>query len=283
MPCHSCLNRLRHLLLKSDWVIILPPVSRPCPVPTAPFTEKSHLHHILRTLPFPLTPLHHRGAASLSLVRKVQWAGAVCQAPRWMWVCSVAPSCLTLCSPTDCSLSISSARQAPLSRGIFQARTLEWVAVFYSRGSSQSRDQTHIFFFFFSFKVTSQVSFLGRRILYHLLQLGSSVRWMLSIRHEMLFHRQLFLSLAITGSLFPYVPYPHHSVPSLLIYIFVQSCTAKGGGWVMDAEQHANSWIICIYSRVQHKRRLYTWTSPDSQHQNQTDYILCSQRWRSSI
>ena len=33
----------------------------------------------------------------------------------------------------------------------------------------------------------------------------------------------------------------------------------------------------------QHKRRLYTWTSPDGQHQTQTDYILCSQRWRSSI
>ena len=33
----------------------------------------------------------------------------------------------------------------------------------------------------------------------------------------------------------------------------------------------------------QHKRRLYTWTSPDDQHWNQTDYILCSQRWRSSI
>ena len=31
------------------------------------------------------------------------------------------------------------------------------------------------------------------------------------------------------------------------------------------------------------KRRLYTWTSPDGQHQNQIDYILCSQRWRSSI
>ena len=26
----------------------------------------------------------------------------------------------------------------------------------------------------------------------------------------------------------------------------------------------------------QHKRRLYTWTSPDGQHQNQIDYILCS-------
>ena len=33
----------------------------------------------------------------------------------------------------------------------------------------------------------------------------------------------------------------------------------------------------------QHKRRLYTWTSPDGQHGNQSDYILCSQRWRSSI
>ena len=26
----------------------------------------------------------------------------------------------------------------------------------------------------------------------------------------------------------------------------------------------------------QHKRRLYTWTSPDGQHRNQIDYILCS-------
>ena len=31
------------------------------------------------------------------------------------------------------------------------------------------------------------------------------------------------------------------------------------------------------------QRRLYTWTSPDGQHQNQIDFILCSQRWRSSI
>ena len=28
----------------------------------------------------------------------------------------------------------------------------------------------------------------------------------------------------------------------------------------------------------QHKRRLYIWTSPDGQYQNQIDYILCSQR-----
>ena len=33
----------------------------------------------------------------------------------------------------------------------------------------------------------------------------------------------------------------------------------------------------------QHKRRLYTWTSPDGQYPNQIDYVLCGQRWRGSI
>ena len=33
----------------------------------------------------------------------------------------------------------------------------------------------------------------------------------------------------------------------------------------------------------QHKRRVYIWTSPAGQYQNQIDYTLCSQRWRSSI
>ena len=33
----------------------------------------------------------------------------------------------------------------------------------------------------------------------------------------------------------------------------------------------------------QYKRRFYTWTSPDGQHRNQIDYILCSHRWRSFI
>ena len=33
----------------------------------------------------------------------------------------------------------------------------------------------------------------------------------------------------------------------------------------------------------QHKKRLYTWTSPNGQYQNQIDYILCSQTWRSSV
>ena len=34
--------------------------------------------------------------------------------------------------------------QAPQSMGIFQARTLEWVAISFSRESSQARDGTHI-------------------------------------------------------------------------------------------------------------------------------------------
>ena len=43
-----------------------------------------------------------------------------------------------------------------------------------------------------------------------------------------------------------------------------------------------NAPVIANALFQQHKRRLYTWTSPDAQHQNQIDYILCSQRWRSS-
>ena len=44
-----------------------------------------------------------------------------------------------------------------------------------------------------------------------------------------------------------------------------------------------NALVIANTLFQQHKRQLYTWTSPDSQHRNQIDYILCSQRWRSSI
>ena len=44
-----------------------------------------------------------------------------------------------------------------------------------------------------------------------------------------------------------------------------------------------NALVIANTLYQQHERRLYTWTSPDSQHRNQIDYILCSQRLRSSI
>ena len=49
-----------------------------------------------------------------------------------------AQSCLTLCDPTDCSPPGSSVH------GILQARILQWVAVPFSRASSQPRDQTQV-------------------------------------------------------------------------------------------------------------------------------------------
>ena len=50
----------------------------------------------------------------------------------------VAQSCLTLCDPMDCSLPCSSVR------GILEARILEWVAISFSRRSSQHRDWTRV-------------------------------------------------------------------------------------------------------------------------------------------
>ena len=51
-----------------------------------------------------------------------------------------ARSCPTLRDPMDCSPPGSSVH------GISRARILEWVTISYSRGCSQSRDQTHIFY-----------------------------------------------------------------------------------------------------------------------------------------
>ena len=43
---------------------------------------------------------------------------------------------------------------------------------------------------------------------------------------------------------------------------------------------HENALVIANTLFQQHKRQLYTWKSPDSQYQNQIDYVLCSRRWR---
>ena len=50
----------------------------------------------------------------------------------------VTQSCPTLCDPMDCSPPGFSVH------GIRQAGILEWVAIPFSRGSSQSRDQTQV-------------------------------------------------------------------------------------------------------------------------------------------
>ena len=63
----------------------------------------------------------------------------------------ITQSCPTLCNPVNPNPPGSSVH------GIFQARLLEWVAISYSRISSQPRDRTH----------TSCISCIGRKILYH--------------------------------------------------------------------------------------------------------------------
>ena len=65
----------------------------------------------------------------------------------------------TLCKPMDCSLPGSSAP------GILQARILEWVAISYSRGSSQTRDWTWVSCFagggFFTGRATRETPWMG--------------------------------------------------------------------------------------------------------------------------
>ena len=63
----------------------------------------------------------------------------------------VAQSYLTLCDPMNCSLPGSSVH------GIFQARILEWAAIFCSRGSSRPSHWSRI----------SCIPCIGRQILYH--------------------------------------------------------------------------------------------------------------------
>ena len=70
---------------------------------------------------------------------------------------SFTQSCLTLCDPTDCSPPDSSVC------GTFQARILQWVAMPFSRGSSQPRDRTrvsHIAGRFLTLWATRQTTFL---------------------------------------------------------------------------------------------------------------------------
>ena len=65
--------------------------------------------------------------------------------------------CPTLWDPMDCNLPGSSVH------GILQARILEWVAISFSRGSSQPRDRTCI----------PYISCIGKQVLYHQCHPGS--------------------------------------------------------------------------------------------------------------
>ena len=55
----------------------------------------------------------------------------------------------------------------------------------------------------------------------------------------------------------------------------------EAGQWLKEFCQE-NALVIANTLFQQHKRRLYTWTSPDGQYRNQIDSILCSRSWRSA-
>ena len=59
-------------------------------------------------------------------------------------------------------------------------------------------------------------------------------------------------------------------------------CGLRAGQRLIEFCQK-NALVVVNTLFQQHKRRFYIWTSPYGQHQNQIDYILCSQTWRGSI
>ena len=101
---------------------------------------------------YSLHNIFKRQSCSLSLNIFQQWGAHPIFCLSWMNVVVLgtqSPSHVQLfCDPMDCSLPGSSVH------GISQARILEWVTISSSRGSSWPRDGT-------------QVSCIGRRILYH--------------------------------------------------------------------------------------------------------------------
>ena len=88
---------------------------------------------------FNISDLHARqGACLRSLSLPFRWAILLLLLFSSILHGKVAQSCLTLCDPVGCSLPGSSVH------GIFQARVLEWIAISFSRGSSQPRDKTRV-------------------------------------------------------------------------------------------------------------------------------------------
>ena len=117
----------------------------------------------------------------------------------------VAQPCLTVCFPMDCSLPGSSVH------GIFQARVLEWVAIYFSRGSSQPRDLTW-------------VSHIVGRCFYCLSYEGSTyfmVTEYICICMCVYIHTYLYLSIYISIYIFMLF-YERFPLISLLCSIYIQ-------------------------------------------------------------
>ena len=184
-------------------------------------------------------------------------------------------SCPTLCDPID-----GSPPGFPVP-GIFQARTLEWVAISFSN----------------AWKLKVKVKSLSRVRLF-------PTPWTAAYQAppSMGFPRQEYWSgVPLPSPLWrPTRPFRTNTPKRCPFQYKGLECKSRksrntwvtgkfGLGIRNEAGQRLievcqeNALVIANTLFQQHRRRLYTWTSPDGQHKNQIDYILCSQRWRSSI
>ena len=100
-------------------------------VPTGPFHKFSCGPFYICNCSHVCSPIPHAGS-----LRAGWWFTHLC-IPKWKWS-EVTQSCPTLCDPMDCSPPGSSVHR------ILQARIVEWVAISFSRESSQLRDQTQV-------------------------------------------------------------------------------------------------------------------------------------------
>ena len=149
-------------------------------------------------------------------------------------------SCPTLCDPID-----GGPPGSPVL-GILQARTLEWVAISISN----------------AWKWKVKVKSLSRFRLF-------TTPWTAAYPAppSMGFSRQEYWSRVP-------LPSPRNTWGKRHFGLGVWS--EAGQRLIEFCREYAL--VIANILFQQHKRRLYTWTSPDGQHQNQIDYILCSQR-----
>ena len=110
----------------------LGPLELPAPVPTGILSQR---HSVL-----PLASLSDLLLAQWILSNLLLWDDwkSSTYFSTWNSFVRVAQSSPTLCDPMDCSLPGSSVH------GILQTRILEWVAISFSRGSSQPRDQSQV-------------------------------------------------------------------------------------------------------------------------------------------
>ena len=141
---------------------------------------------------------------------------------------------------------------------IFQARIQEWVTISFSRGSSWPRDRTWV-------SCTA-----GRLFTVWATREVLKILYRTNSKKKIPFHH-MGLECKSRKS--------RDTQNNRQVWPWSTKWRSTKANRVLSREHAGHSKPLF----QQLKRRLYTWTSPDGQYQNQIDYVLCSWRWRSSI